>query len=125
MWQNFKSFLANDTVYLIGLIILVALASFFLGQASVESDQLEAGSAAAGVQVFTANPSPAPHSGASPAQPSAPEAETELVASKNGTRCHRLDCPGANQIKDSNKIYFSSVFAAEAAGYTPAANCDF
>ena len=36
---------------------------------------------------------------------------------------HYTYCGGAKQIKESNKIYFSSAAAAEVAGYTLAANC--
>ncbi len=49
--------------------------------------------------------------------------EGSVVASKSGTKYHLPDCPGAKQIKESNKISFASVSAARAAGYTPAANC--
>ena len=47
----------------------------------------------------------------------------EVVASKNGTKYFLPWCGGASQIKDENKIWFSTKEAAEAAGYAPAANC--
>lgn len=51
-------------------------------------------------------------------------AETgKYVGSKNSTKYHALWCPGAQQIKDSNKVFFESKAAAQAAGYTLAANC--
>ncbi|MEK7586510.1 MAG: hypothetical protein AAB453_01420 [Patescibacteria group bacterium] len=46
-----------------------------------------------------------------------------VVASKNGTKYHLPTCPGAKQIKESNKISFTSPEQATLAGYTPAANC--
>ena len=46
-----------------------------------------------------------------------------IVASKNGTKYPLPNCPGAKQIKESNKIFFASVDEATRAGYTPAANC--
>ncbi len=46
-----------------------------------------------------------------------------VVASKSGSKYHYPSCPGAKQIKESNKISFPSAQAAEAAGYTLAANC--
>lgn len=46
-----------------------------------------------------------------------------IVASRNGSKYHRTDCSGAKQIKDENKVYFNTVEAARAAGYSPAANC--
>lgn len=60
----------------------------------------------------------------------APAAETQIqqdsgavVASKNGTKYHYPWCAGAQQIKEENKIYFSSIEEAREAGYTPASNC--
>ena len=46
-----------------------------------------------------------------------------IVASKNGKKYHYLDCPGAKQIAEKNKLFFSSAEAAEASGYTLALNC--
>ena len=48
---------------------------------------------------------------------------TEVVVSKNGAKYHYLYCSGAKQIKEENKIFFPTPSAAEAAGYTLAANC--
>ena len=47
----------------------------------------------------------------------------QVVASKTGSKYHFPWCAGARSIKESNKIYFASIEAARAAGYTPAANC--
>jgi hypothetical protein len=47
----------------------------------------------------------------------------QVVASKNGTKYHFPWCSGAKRIDERNKIYFESIEAARAAGYTPAANC--
>lgn len=49
--------------------------------------------------------------------------ESTVVASKNGVRYHYLHCSGVKQIKEENKIVFSSPQMAEEAGYTLAANC--
>ena len=46
-----------------------------------------------------------------------------VVASKNGIKYHLPTCPGAKQIKESNKISFASPEQATLAGYTPASNC--
>ena len=58
------------------------------------------------------------------------ETETEtmavegvVVASKSGTKYHLPTCSGAKSIKPDNLITFASIAEAEAAGYTPAANC--
>ena len=51
------------------------------------------------------------------------ENSTSVVVSKNGSKYHYPHCSGAKQIKEENKITFDSPSAAEAAGYTLAANC--
>ncbi len=51
------------------------------------------------------------------------KSNNEVITSKNGTRYHYSHCPGAKQIKEANKIVFATPAAAEAAGYTLAANC--
>jgi hypothetical protein len=45
------------------------------------------------------------------------------VASKNGTKYYLATCSGAKRIKDENKIYFSTIEAAESRGLGPAKNC--
>ncbi|MEX0931361.1 MAG: hypothetical protein WDZ88_01280 [Candidatus Paceibacterota bacterium] len=47
----------------------------------------------------------------------------EYVGSKNGSKYHLPWCPGAGQINDENKVWFSSKEDAESRGYTPALNC--
>jgi len=49
--------------------------------------------------------------------------EKLYVVSKNGARYHYPWCSGAQSIKEENKIWFDTKEEAEAAGYTPAANC--
>jgi deoxyribonuclease-1 len=44
-------------------------------------------------------------------------------ASKNGSRYYPLGCPSAARINEENRIWFATAGEAEAAGYTPAANC--
>lgn len=46
------------------------------------------------------------------------------VASKSGSKYYlSTTCSGAKNIKEENRVFFSSAKAAEAAGYEPAANC--
>lgn len=52
------------------------------------------------------------------------EEKGEFVASQNGARYHYPWCPGAQQIKEENKVWFATREDAEQAGYTPAANCE-
>ncbi len=47
----------------------------------------------------------------------------KFVASKKGTKYHRTDCPGAQTMKDENKLYFQTEEEARAAGFVPAGNC--
>ncbi len=47
----------------------------------------------------------------------------QIVASKTGTKYYLSQCAGANRITDANKVWFTSASAAQAAGYTLAANC--
>lgn len=49
--------------------------------------------------------------------------EGGYVASKNGGKYHLPWCSGAQRIKEENKVWFKTKAEAEAAGYTPAANC--
>lgn len=50
-------------------------------------------------------------------------ASGQVVASRNGTKYYPPQCASAARITDVNKVWFASISAAEAAGYTPAANC--
>lgn len=51
------------------------------------------------------------------------ENSTSVVGSSKGTKYHYPHCSGAKRIADANRIIFSSPEAAEASGYTLAANC--
>lgn len=46
-----------------------------------------------------------------------------IVASKTGKKYHFPWCASTQTIKEENKIWFATKEEAEAAGYTPAANC--
>jgi len=49
---------------------------------------------------------------------------TAFVASKSGTKYYLPSCPGVEHIEEANKVWFISADAAQAQGYSPAANCD-
>ena len=119
MLEKLKSLLADDALYFALLLVLVGVVSFGLGQRSVagQSGGGPAASLPAGVTF-----SQAPTTTAVQPAPT-PTPADQVVASRSGTKYHRLDCPGAAQIKDTNKVYFDSPALAQAAGYTPAANC--
>lgn len=52
-----------------------------------------------------------------------PATSGTYMASKNGTKYYLPTCGSANRIKEANRVWFATKAAAEAAGYTPAANC--
>jgi hypothetical protein len=118
MLEKLKSFLEDEVLYISILIIFVAIGSFGLGRISV-SNEKTAENKAVGIESLPIEPEFVQSADV------VESSEDFLVASKSGTRYHLLTCPGANQIKEGNKIFFSSVAAARAAGYTPAANCQF
>lgn len=51
--------------------------------------------------------------------------DLRVIISKNSTskKYHFLWCPGAEKIKEENKIYFSSEAEAQSRGYALARNC--
>ena len=110
MWEKLKSLLHDDGVFLVLLVLLVGVVSFGLGRHSV------APAPAPAPVLITDAPTP-------PLLPGAGQENLAVIASRNGTKYHLPSCPGASQIKVANQIQFSSRAAAEAAGYTPAANC--
>lgn len=53
------------------------------------------------------------------------KSDPRVVASKSSSskKYHHVWCAGAKQIKESNKVWFASAQAAQAAGYSLAGNC--
>lgn len=47
----------------------------------------------------------------------------KFVASKSGMSYHYPWCPGAQKIKEENKVWFQTKEEAENRGYKPAGNC--
>jgi hypothetical protein len=133
MLKKLKSLIRDDTVYIALLLVLVGVGSFGLGRMTLQS--VPGQTASVGLSVMATatnslggvNPSTTTRNLLSAAttttsitQPTAP-----FVASKSGTKYHKITCPGAKQIKDTNKIFFETESDAEASGYTRAANCKF
>ncbi len=117
MLEKFKYFLQNDQLFYGLIVILVAVASFSLGRASMTP--IVAKNTIPPVTLLSV---PLPVS--IPMVTAGEDLETgQLVASKSGSKYHLISCPGAKQIKAENKIFFTSKVQAEAAGYKPAANC--
>jgi len=128
MLEKLKSFLTNDQSFYGVTVILVGVVSFSLGRMTV----METSSYANKTQLFqliseelTLEPTSIPSLEQSKMTDIGSVQSTQLiiVASKAGTKYHLTTCPGAKQIKEENKITFTSREAAEAAGYKPAANC--
>lgn len=126
--------LERRDIFMALLVIGVAGASFGLGRLS----GLQGGASAvrfanvAGAGEVVPNTSSATKASETGPDSSAPSANTSAantsgqkvyVASKNGTKYHYTWCSGAQTISPANKIYFSTIEEARAAGYTPASNC--
>lgn len=119
MYKKLKSFLENDAIFMALLVILVGVVSFGLGRQSARES--------VGVNVRVPSQAGIVFTDVLPAE-SGVEAVTDqeaylVVASRSGSKYHRLDCTGAKAIKEENKIYFDSVAEAKAGGFQPAANC--
>jgi hypothetical protein len=111
MMKKFKSFLSDDLVFTVLLVLLVGVVAFGLGRQSVSvgaQKMMPVATIRSEFEMPTTSVSPL---------------SEPLVASKSGSKYHLQSCPGATQIKPENVILFASVAEAVAAGYTPAANC--
>lgn len=101
-----------DDLFVVLVIVLVAFAAFGLGRLSALEE------ARGGLEISYPEDYGATVLGA------VSEAPTDgYVASKSGSKYHLPWCPGAQSIKEENKIYFDTKEQAKAAGYTPASNC--
>ena len=110
-WQKVKALIKeneNDIVIASGFL-LIALIGFGLGRLSA----LKEGNPALKIEKI-----------AVPQLEPERQAAGLLVGSKNGTAYHLPACPGANRIKEENKIWFASREEAEKLGYKPASNCE-
>jgi hypothetical protein len=123
----FKRFLGDGDTRLAGLILLVGISSFGLGRLSVEEVVPPGEVSGGGGGLVIEATQPTNEARALPPSNSLPDAqdtsEGGYVASKNGTKYHLPWCGSAKQIKEENKVWFSTKAEAEAAGYTPASNC--
>ena len=126
MWDKFKSLLADDAVYYSLVLALVAGVSFGLGRLSVlENKQIpEKISEMAEKPAVAAVIEGQSESDSSKTTVLETKTETVLyVGSKNSNKYHLPWCSGAQRIAEANKVYFASKAQAQAAGYSPAANC--
>jgi hypothetical protein len=113
MYEKFKSLLTDDSIFIALIIVFIGVISFGLGRQSVVSENIVQNNAqTAGVKFYEAEEKVLTKSG------------QKVVVSKSGTKYHLPDCPGASQIKETNKVFFDSIDQVKAAGYLPAANCE-
>ncbi|MDD9867965.1 MAG: hypothetical protein OXU73_01380 [Candidatus Campbellbacteria bacterium] len=107
--------------YIIIIIFLLAITSFFLGRLSAKTPpkaEFEVYYPAENAIFEDVSTTPPVHT-----ENQAGNSRGEIVASKNGTRYYLPSCSGGNRIKEENKIYFSNEKEAEIAGYTKSKTC--
>ncbi len=138
IYLNIKHLLRNPDIGTIGAILLVGISSFSLGRLSDGGlrQGMEIGANSSQSDVIQALPVTAEVNSVSVNEPLQTEqkdleskttkldvSQGNYVASKSGTKYHLPWCSGAQRIKEENKVWFKTKAEAEAAGYTPAANC--
>lgn len=104
-------------LYIVAIIILVGFASFGLGRLSTLEKQGN------GIEIRYPQNYEARVSAAGDTKIETVSDGGLLVGSRQGSKYHFPWCSGAQRIKESNKIWFSSAEDARNAGYSPAANC--
>jgi len=136
MKEKLKSFLADDSIYMASLLVVVGVLAFILGRLSVvpiTQQNIEGVNPLSlcpttlcpAVSIIETEASSLPTVAGQAISATSESTQTgSYVASKAGTKYHHISCPGAKQIKEENKIYFNTVQQALAAGYTKAANCN-
>lgn len=132
MYDNFKRLLSDDVFFYSALLVLIAISSFGLGRFSMATNMPKIHTLPSTSVIVTKNSSqPALQQELNiPLSTSTPTATAPLkntkkiyVGSRNGTKYHLLTCSGAQHIKETNKIFFSSKEDAQKAGYTPSNTC--
>ncbi len=120
MFNKFKQFFEDDTFFYGMCVLLVGLSSFGLGRHSATEKPLIS-SALEGNVVLSAQRESLQDTVET--IPNSAKDETLYVGSKNGTKYHLISCPGADQIKEENKVFFDTPQEARSMGYSPAGNC--
>jgi hypothetical protein len=123
MLNKFKGLLNHDIIFQSLLVVLVGVVSFGLGRMSTVETTQGSSVAVYPTVVSTAPPLSVTNLSVPESVPSEQATSLRYVGSRNGTKFHLLTCPGANSIKEENKVYFNSKQEAYSRGYTEAANC--
>lgn len=126
IYGKFKQFLKKSSLeeaVIVGVVILLALASFGLGRLSVQHEshkEIRIGERE--LQTYPA----ATYAAIESENRDQSNAETEnvsVVSSQNSDVYHFTWCSGATRIKEENKVYYTSIQDAKTAGLRPAKNC--
>ena len=136
MHEKLKSLLADDTLYIAFLLILVGIGSFGLGRLSMSESRQKTMETAPNVQLLASSSIITPKISTSSTDGSVngavvvtasetprPAVDGPYVASKSGSKYYLITCAGVKRIKDANKVFFTTKQEAVAAGYTPATGC--
>ena len=136
IYSREKGLKIGADLFIVFIIILVGTASFGLGKLSAiekkktpiavyKTDQallstvLRNQSVVEGEGGASADPRAAQSPSASAIAPS----KGLVFASKTGKKYYYPWCSGADRIKETNKVWFSSLEQAKSAGYSPASGC--
>ena len=116
----------KSDLFIAGVIFLVGLGSFGLGRLSAIMPT-KPPLTISGPQMMRPVNNAAPDLAASGSteipRDTAMASSGKYVGSISGTAYHFPWCPGAQRIKEGNKIWFQTKEEAEAKGYKPAGNC--
>ncbi|MEK7099124.1 MAG: hypothetical protein AAB916_01240 [Patescibacteria group bacterium] len=109
----------KSDLFIAGVIFLVGLGSFGLGRLSAIMP------AKPPLRIITpeAKDTSAAVTSGLAAKTAATSGAGRYVGSVSGAAYHFPWCPGAQRIKEQNKIWFQTKEEAEAKGYKPAGNC--
>lgn len=119
--EKFKHILDDSSykdVTLIGIIVLLAFASFGLGRLSIQHNSTK--EIRVGEREFQSVPAAVY---TSVEQENEGTKSVNVVSSQNSEVYHFTWCSGAARIKEENKVFYSSIEEARAAGLRPAKNC--
>lgn len=114
----------EDEIILVVAIILVALGGFGLGRLSALHEEKFPIQIQSPLQTLESQNQQAGFLVPNIENRGGEKKEKLFVGSKNGSVYHYPWCPGAQRIKEENKIWFSSREEAQKAGFRPAANCE-
>ena len=123
--EKFKSGVKKyqKDIFLSFCIVLISTISFNIGRINaLHKTPIKITGGEANIYQATTGTSVSNNKKPIPIKPQDPR----VVASKASTtkKYHFTWCAGAKQIKETNKLWFETVAAAEAAGYSLAGNCN-